>query len=268
MSINWEGLTVDDIDALIARATVQRQRRVSLDEMRAFGRRYVNEGGAPHRVLAEAALSTGLNPVSVVAGAEADLPERAEGEVWLQPQGAHDAYREGAVVLHRGKTWRSVTPINVWEPGVSGWREVADEDGNPPAWVQPTGAHDAYEYGEQVTHVGQVWVSVHDENVWEPGVFGWDPVAAPVEPTPEEPEPEPDPEEPEPTEPTPEEPDPEEPEEPTYPEFVQPTGDHDAYEYGDRVIFEGQVYESIHEGPNSWSPSQYPPAWRLIEGGN
>ena len=40
-------------------------------------------------------------------------------------------------------------------------------------WVQPAGAHDAYALGEQVTHNGRLWSSEVDDNVWEPGVFGW-----------------------------------------------------------------------------------------------
>lgn len=42
-----------------------------------------------------------------------------------------------------------------------------------PAWVQPTGAQDAYPLGAQVTHNGVVWESTVAANVWEPGVYGW-----------------------------------------------------------------------------------------------
>lgn len=41
-----------------------------------------------------------------------------------------------------------------------------------PEWVQPTGAHDAYAKGSQVTHKGERYVSQIDANVWEPGMFG------------------------------------------------------------------------------------------------
>ena len=41
-----------------------------------------------------------------------------------------------------------------------------------PEWVQPTGAHDAYAKGSQVTHNGERYVSQIDANVWEPGMFG------------------------------------------------------------------------------------------------
>jgi hypothetical protein len=39
-------------------------------------------------------------------------------------------------------------------------------------WVQPQGAHDAYELGAIVTHNGQTWQSLVDANVWEPGAVG------------------------------------------------------------------------------------------------
>lgn len=44
------------------------------------------------------------------------------------------------------------------------------------------------------------------------------------------------------------------------PEWVQPTGAHDAYREGDRVIYKGQTYESLIDG-NVWSPEDYPEGW-------
>ena len=43
-----------------------------------------------------------------------------------------------------------------------------------PEWIQPAGAHDAYHLGDKVTHNGLHWISNVDNNVWEPGVYGWD----------------------------------------------------------------------------------------------
>ena len=103
------------------------------------------------------------------------LTAREDGGVWVQPQGAHDVYPEGWQVEHDGKTWVSLTPANVWEPGVSGWREVPAEgdDGQPavPEWVAPTGAHDAYAKGDRVTFQGQVWESALDGNTWSPADY-------------------------------------------------------------------------------------------------
>lgn len=100
---------------------------------------------------------------------------------WTQPTGAHDAYPKGWRVKHNGKIWWSTIPANVWEPGVTGWTEERS-DGGYPLWIQPMGAHDAYKVGAIVEHKGTLWRNTSDNNVWEPGVFGWeqyDPAAVP-----------------------------------------------------------------------------------------
>ena len=106
-------------------------------------------------------------------GFDPEHPRKFASE-WRQPTHAEDAYPENAYVFWNGKIWRSLTPANVWEPGVSSWREWVDE-GELPAWVQPTGAQDAYPAGAEVSHNGQNWRNTHGNgNVWEPGVFGWE----------------------------------------------------------------------------------------------
>lgn len=55
---------------------------------------------------------------------------------------------------------------------------------------------------------------------------------------------------------------PEQPIEPSeeYPEFVQPTGVHDAYKTGDKITFKGKKY--ICKMDNCvWSPEVYPQGW-------
>ena len=47
-----------------------------------------------------------------------------DGDVWRQPTSAVDAYPKDWTVQHDGKTWVSLIAANVWEPGVSSWREV------------------------------------------------------------------------------------------------------------------------------------------------
>lgn len=42
-----------------------------------------------------------------------------------------------------------------------------------PEWVQPSGAHDAYMKGAKVSHNSKHWISDVDNNVWEPGAYGW-----------------------------------------------------------------------------------------------
>lgn len=114
--------------------------------------------GAAQRALVEASLA--LAPAPTVGGA------------WVQPTGATNAYAKDSVVTHAGKTWISLTPFNVWAPGVSGWREQVAT--GYPAWIQPTGTQDAYPLNAKVSHNGQNWENTGSAaNVWEPGVFGW-----------------------------------------------------------------------------------------------
>src|SRR5699024_12314723 len=71
------------------------------------------------------------------------------GNEWVQPTDATNAYPKDWTVEHDGKTWVSLTPANVREPGESGWREVA-EAGSGPERVKPTGEHDASQTGDHV----------------------------------------------------------------------------------------------------------------------
>ena len=47
-------------------------------------------------------------------------------------------------------------------------------------------------------------------------------------------------------------------------DFKQPTGAHDAYKRGDKVRFNGELYESTLE-TNAYSPSDYPQGWKKLE---
>ncbi len=47
------------------------------------------------------------------------------------------------------------------------------------------------------------------------------------------------------------------------PDWVQPTGAHDAYQTGDKVRFKGEVYVSLIDG-NVWSPEAYPAGWQKL----
>ena len=41
-----------------------------------------------------------------------------------------------------------------------------------PEWIQPDSTN-PYQTGDKVTHNGATWISTIDNNVWEPGVYGW-----------------------------------------------------------------------------------------------
>ena len=61
-----------------------------------------------------------------------------------------------------------------WTPDATQalWKTVSLDE--YPEWVQPTGAHDAYNIGDKVTYNGQHYVCTSNANVYAPDVYGWD----------------------------------------------------------------------------------------------
>lgn len=87
-------------------------------------------------------------------------------------------YTTSIRIRYDGKLYRCVqahTSQADWTPEATPalWTEVA-APGEIPDWKQPTGAQDAYAAGDKVKHNEKIWVSTVDNNVWEPGVYGWD----------------------------------------------------------------------------------------------
>lgn len=93
-------------------------------------------------------------------------------------------------------------------------------------WRQPLGSHDAYMTGDRVLFNGEVYISKIGNNVWSPDVYGWE-----LETSGE-----------------------------VYPEWVQPTGAHDAYSLGAIVSHNGQLWISTVNS-NVWEPSVY--GWEI-----
>ena len=60
-----------------------------------------------------------------------------------------------------------------WMPSATPalWKTVSVDE--YPEWVQPTGAHDAYNIGDKVTYNGQHYVCTSNSNVYAPDVYGW-----------------------------------------------------------------------------------------------
>ena len=97
------------------------------------------------------------------------------------PWSVGKAYATGDRLQYEGTLYKCVqghTSQSDWTPPVTPalWTAVSLDE--YPAWVQPTGAHDAYSKGDKVTHSGKHWASDVDNNTWEPGVYGWTEVTA------------------------------------------------------------------------------------------
>ena len=121
------------------------------------------------RALIEA-LSASLSDETALTGVEL-----------FPPWSVGKAYATGDRVQYEGTLYKCVqahTSQADWTPPVTQalWTAVSLDE--YPAWVQPTGAHDAYSKGDKVTHSGKHWASDVDNNTWEPGVYGWTEVAA------------------------------------------------------------------------------------------
>ena len=140
-----------------------------------------------------------------------------------------------------------------WVPGETGteslYTKIVLNQSGYNVWQQPTGAHDAYNTGDIVEYKGTLYKSLIDGNVWAPDTYpqGWQEYDASTSTEPSTPDPG--------TE------TPTEPSEPDYPDFVQPTGAHDAYKKGDIVRYNGKLYQSLIDA-NAYSPDAYPQGWQ------
>ena len=144
-----------------------------------------------------------------------------------------------------------------WLPDATAslYKKMGISESGYPIWTQPLCAVDAYNLGDIVSYNGKLYKSIINANVWAPDVYpaGWEEYTESTgggdsgetgggDSGTTEPE----------TPPT-----------ETIPDFVQPTGAHDAYKKGDKVKFEGKIYESLIDA-NTYSPSAYPAGWKEV----
>lgn len=63
-----------------------------------------------------------------------------------------------------------------WTPDTAAslYKKIGFTDEGVSIWTQPLGATDAYMKGDVVSFENQLWESTVDNNVWQPGVYGWE----------------------------------------------------------------------------------------------
>lgn len=105
------------------------------------------------------------------------------------------------------------------------------------AWVAPRGSEDQYRAGEWMIFTDREYYKCLSDTSYSPTDYAaaWQKDGEEENPT------------------------------PSIPEFVQPTGAQDAYKKGDKVSFNGKIYESLIDG-NVYSPSAYPLGWQEVDG--
>lgn len=154
------------------------------------------------------------------------------------------SYRVNDVVKYEGIPYKCVqahdsTDNTTWiPPSVPAlWMEYhGTSKATARNWIAPSGTHDMYKQGEWMIFTDGKYYECLTDTIYSPIEL---PEAWQVEGDSSE--------------------------EPSVPEFVQPTGAQDAYKKGDKVSFNGKIYESLIDG-NVYSPSAYPLGWQEVDG--
>ena len=112
------------------------------------------------------------------------LREKATDEQALAVPALYPAWRSGvdyAVgvrVLYNGTLYKVLTAHTSqddWTPDAAPSlfaKVLIPDETIIPEWQQPDSTN-PYSAGDKVTHNSKTWVSDIDNNVWEPGVYGW-----------------------------------------------------------------------------------------------
>lgn len=114
----------------------------------------------------------------IEAAASTMTDEAALTAVELFPAWETDkAYAVSDRVQYNGILYKCIqahTSQSDWMPSATPalWKVVSVDE--YPEWVQPTGAHDAYNKGDKVSYNGKHYVCTADANVYAPDVYGWE----------------------------------------------------------------------------------------------
>lgn len=108
-----------------------------------------------------------------------DDTEAIEAALLFPKWSASGEYTVGDRVQYEGILYKCLTAHTAqetWTPSTapSLWAKVLIPDPDViPEWAQPDSTN-PYMTGDKVTYNGQVWISTIDNNVWIPGVYGWE----------------------------------------------------------------------------------------------
>ncbi len=89
----------------------------------------------------------------------------------LNDRRIYDGHLYRCLVAHTSQeTWNPAESPSLWA------KVLTSDSGEALAWEQPESTN-PYMAGDKVTHGGKTWESTIDNNVWEPGIYGWTEVA-------------------------------------------------------------------------------------------
>lgn len=122
--------------------------------------------------------ATAITFVTLCEAGNIDVVTASEHVDLFSPWAYPVSYKTGQILEHGGKLYKCLqdhTSQETWTPDAapSLWVAISDPAEEWPEWSQPVGSTDAYAKGAKVSHSGKHWTSDVDNNVWEPGVYGW-----------------------------------------------------------------------------------------------
>ena len=128
---------------------------------------------------AEAQSVASIAFVTLAESGQIDDVTAAEHAVQFADWESGVTYKADQIRLYGDHLFRCLqghTSQQDWTPPASPslWKAIGDPTEEWPEWSQPIGAVDAYAAGDKVSHGGDHWISTVDNNVWEPGVYGWE----------------------------------------------------------------------------------------------
>ena len=161
--ISWEG----KVYGLLGREELPGVPAIMLEQVDGGGELY------------KASETGGIMFVTLAEGGQIDHATAAEHTELFAPWACPVSYAVGQIRQHGGKLYKCLqahTSQEGWTPDAapSLWVAISDPAEEWPAWSQPIGAQDAYPLGARVSHKEKRWISTADNNVWEPGVYGWE----------------------------------------------------------------------------------------------
>ena len=166
-------LTVSPAQQAAANAAVAAATGNPADALTFTVPRYTAQGVIECYVASWDMVATGHDLAAILATVQAEAPTCAEVPKWAAGQAVTIGLRR----WYDGVLYECVqahTTQSDWTPPVvpALWKAYRADLA---AWVQPTGAHDAYPLGAKVTYNGRVYESKIPANVWSPAVYpaGW-----------------------------------------------------------------------------------------------
>lgn len=111
--------------------------------------------------------ATSLDDEDALKGIEL-FPKWAENEAYaIGDRVRYEDILYKCLIAHTSQSdWIPIDAPSLWAKVLIPDPEVI------PEWEQPESTN-PYMKGDKVRHIGKVWVSDIDNNVWEPSIYGW-----------------------------------------------------------------------------------------------